>query len=281
MTTRPDPLADALRDALDEEGADAGDDALLARAVAGAAERLEAPAASGKVVRISDRPKKPSRTLRIVVPLAAAFAASVAMAAVFATREPPPARTKEEPKKTNTAPPPSEGKIAGPSLPVPSPDTTPSISVSELPNAKPAASAAAHASLLSPAGSAAPADLFRDANAARRAGDVTEAAALYRRLQHEHPTSAESQASRVSLGRLLLDKQGDATGALEQFDAYLKGEATDGALAEEARIGRALALQRLGKKRDERRAWEELVAKHPQSLYVTRARERLGELSQP
>lgn len=277
MTTRPDPLADALRDALDEEGVDAEDDALLARAVARASERLEA-AEPAPVVRLSERARaKRRRTLRFVVPIAAAFAASIAMAAtVIATREPDHRRVDDTAKpSTQPAPPNTEPKASTPSIAAP--DTTPSISVSDLPNVKVPTSAAPGAPAIADAPPAS--DLFRDANAARRAGDVREAVTLYRKLQQAHPASAESQASRVSLGRLLLDKEGDAAGALAQFDAYLASEATDGALSEEARVGRALALQNLGRKDAERRAWEDLVARHPQSLSVTRAKARLAELA--
>lgn len=120
------------------------------------------------------------------------------------------------------------------------------------------------------------AELFRDANAERRAGNVARAAELYRALQNRFPESPETHASRVSLGRLLLERQGDATGALAQFDAYLRSG--DSTLAEEARVGRALAFERLGRAGDERGAWEELLAQHPNSLHAARARKRLDAL---
>jgi TolA-binding protein len=122
------------------------------------------------------------------------------------------------------------------------------------------------------------AEMFTLANAERRAGDAERAMELYKTLIKHHPEAAESQAARVSLGRLLLDKRGDAAGALAQFDAYLANAAGDGALSEEARVGRATALQRLGRAADEKRAWEELLQHHPQSVHAGRARERLDAI---
>jgi hypothetical protein len=80
---------------------------------------------------------------------------------------------------------------------------------------------------------------------------------------------------------LLLDRRGDTAGALAQFDAYLRSSSSDRALAEEARLGRALVFQRQGRQEEERRAWHELLERHPDSLYASRARERLRALAPP
>lgn len=308
MTTPRDPLAAALFEALEAERPAANDDALIARAIARATTTLAAPAAKAtstsssadssskiaaskvstsaaeptRVVSIS-RPR--SRVLRVALPLAAAFAASIAMASVYVSShgpEPKPAPSIEVPE----APAPVEAPAPiTKNLPAETPTTEPSLSVHDLPSAKPLAAVTSDTVSFSPPPPPADspvtaAELFRDANAERRAGNIGKAIDLYRSLQKRHPDAPETQASRVSLGRLLLDRKGDANGALAQFDAYLNGSPADGGtLAEEARVGRALAFEKLGRKDEERRAWEELVSKHPQSLHSARARERLGVLS--
>lgn len=118
-------------------------------------------------------------------------------------------------------------------------------------------------------------DLFRDASQARRAGDFELARSLYTELQANYPNTDEASVSRVSLGKLLL-AAGRAREADQQFRSYLStGRKT---LEEEALLGRADALARLGVSGEERRAWEALLSSHPSSVYATRARQRLGEL---
>jgi TolA-binding protein len=120
-------------------------------------------------------------------------------------------------------------------------------------------------------------DLFARANRARRSGDASEALRLYRDLQASFPGSAEELLSRVVIGRLLLDRVGDARGALAQFDSYLAnpGYAT---LREEALVGRAIALGRLHRSSEEKSTWSALLSGYPNSPYAERARARLGEL---
>jgi TolA-binding protein len=117
--------------------------------------------------------------------------------------------------------------------------------------------------------------MFARANAARRRGDHVGAIVLYRDLLRDHPDAAEASAARVTLGRLLLD-DGDAEGALRSFDAYLRGG--DGALREEAMVGRARVLGRLGRDGEERGAWSALLQSYPQSIHAERARARLEQL---
>lgn len=284
MTTPRDPTADALRDALDREAPGPDEDALLARALDRAMARLdEAPSADTlradkpRVVALPAR--RPGRVVKIAIPLAAAFVTSLAMGAVYMVyRTPPPSPPEvhhpepeippQRPAPTNAAAPPAgTGKAA------------PSIAVDDLPNAapKPSAPSSSVAHAAEPVASAA--DLFRDANAARRAGDVTSAIALYRKLIDHHRGTPESHAARVSLGRLLLDRRNDPAGALVELDAYLASPAADRSLAEEARLGRALVFQRQGRSEEERRAWKELLDRHPDSLHAARARERLQALA--
>jgi len=138
------------------------------------------------------------------------------------------------------------------------------------PPARPAATAAVEWSRSS--------ELFSRANQARRDGQVSEAVRLYRTLQERFAGSSEELVSRVSLGRLLLDRLGDSRGALVQFNSYLASPA-GGALREEAMVGRALALGRLGRAEEERAAWRALLDAWPKSTHRKRAQSRLGELA--
>lgn len=121
-------------------------------------------------------------------------------------------------------------------------------------------------------------ELFALANATRRSGDITRAAQLYRELQRTFPRSSESALSRVTLGRLLLDRLGDPSGALAQFNAYLVGSG-GGSLHEEGLIGRALALARLGRTAEERTAWRALLVYNPQTTYAEHARKRIEAIA--
>jgi TolA-binding protein len=118
------------------------------------------------------------------------------------------------------------------------------------------------------------AELFTQANETRRQGSAAEAARLYRQLLQRHPATREAAASRVALGRLLLDRLGDAAGALSLFDQYLASNG-GGTLAEEAALGRAVALMKLGRTADERAAWMTFLERYPHSIHAERARGRL------
>ncbi len=122
-----------------------------------------------------------------------------------------------------------------------------------------------------PAGGTA-SELFREANAKRRAGDLWAASALYAELQAKFPGTNEARVSHVSLGKLYLGA-GRAREADRQFRLYLAGGG--GHLNEEALVGRAEALARLGETHAERRVWQTLRTRHPASVYQARARERL------
>lgn len=118
------------------------------------------------------------------------------------------------------------------------------------------------------------AELFAKANASRSEGNGRRALSLYGELQSRYPVSEETEISYVSLGRVMLDL-GQSSGALSQFDRYLSRK-PQGPLAQEALFGKASALARLGRLEEERRAWQTLLARFPNSVYRDRANERLG-----
>jgi TolA-binding protein len=118
--------------------------------------------------------------------------------------------------------------------------------------------------------------LFVNANAERRAGHAAEAIALYDDLEKRYPDADEARAARVSLGKLLL-AGGQPSDALRQLEAYLSAS-PNGTLAPEALFGDAQALQQLGRKDDERGAWQRLVERFPYSVYTAQARRRLQDL---
>jgi TolA-binding protein len=128
------------------------------------------------------------------------------------------------------------------------------------------------AAVAMPAPVVGPSELFDSATEARRRGDYGRVLDLDGQLETRYPTSREAQVSRAIVGRLLLDR-GDPAGALARFDSYLAAGA--GELGEEAMVGRATALDRLGRTDEATRGWAALVAAFPGSPYAARARARL------
>jgi TolA-binding protein len=151
--------------------------------------------------------------------------------------------------------------------------TAPAASLEAEPSAPPALADGKAAP--APLRQATAASLFRDAGAARRAGDLARARALYTELESRFPGSSEARVSRVSLGKLLLSA-GHAREAETAFAQYLRSGASD--LREEALVGRADALRALGRSADERRARLDLIRRYPASVYANRTRERIAEL---
>ncbi|MEM9067894.1 MAG: tetratricopeptide repeat protein [Myxococcota bacterium] len=139
--------------------------------------------------------------------------------------------------------------------PIEAVDPEPAPSVEPSPEPRPSASA-----------------LFERANAARRAGERAQAIRLYRQVIRIEPRGERGLTSRVNLGRLLF--RGQPRAALRQFQAYLRARPS-GALAEEALVGKARALGRLGRGAEELEVWRELLRRFPNSVHTARARQRL------
>jgi TolA-binding protein len=119
------------------------------------------------------------------------------------------------------------------------------------------------------------ASLFSDANRARRDGNMDRAVALYQSLQARFPSSAESELSRALVAQMLLER-GSPEAALAGFDRYLaQGTPVLGA---EALVGRARALEQLGKLAQAAAAWQEVQARFPGSVHARLAAARLVAL---
>ncbi len=118
--------------------------------------------------------------------------------------------------------------------------------------------------------------LFARATQARVRGDALEALRGFRDVVSRFPASPEATLSQAQLGRLLLDR-GEASAALQAFDAYLGSK--DQALREEVQGARAMSLQLLGRFDDERSAWEAVLHDYPSGVYAPRARTRLESLT--
>ena len=124
------------------------------------------------------------------------------------------------------------------------------------------------------------ATLLGQADEAESAGRVADASRLYSELRRWFPGAREEIVARALHGQLLLDRLGSPVRALAQFEGYLLAEPA-GTLAEEARLGRARALERLGRASEERSAWREFLRAHPRSLHAAGARARLAALDGP
>ena len=125
-----------------------------------------------------------------------------------------------------------------------------------------------------PSASEKAAELFDAANEARRHHRLATAISLYDQLQGRYPDSHEARVSRVSLGRLLIER-GMWSDALFQFEAYLSSN-DDGTLVPEALVGQARALDTLGRRDEAATAWNRLVTRFGDSVYGSEARQRLG-----
>jgi TolA-binding protein len=119
------------------------------------------------------------------------------------------------------------------------------------------------------------ASLFADANRARRDGNLDRAVSLYHSLQARYPSSSESELSRALVAQLLLER-GNPEAALAGFDRYLAEDAP--VLNAEALVGRARALEQLGKSEQAILAWKQVQSRFPGSVHARLAAARLVAL---
>jgi TolA-binding protein len=186
-------------------------------------------------------------------------------AALYRATAPPPSGTAEPvslPRDWEHLDDPVVEIPAAPSMTSSAPTSKPDEQLTSAPSARAAAPTAA--------------SLFAQANGARRAGDRARALRLYQVLQTRFPSSPEARLSKATVGRMMLEGD-DPEAAVDAYDGYL--EDGQGAVSEEALVGRATALQRLGKKEEERATWQTLLSRYPDSIHADRARARLSELS--
>jgi TolA-binding protein len=212
--------------------------------------------------RVSAVHEKPARR-RAPIWVFAAAAAFVALGASAAIRAFSAVATSPQVTEPAQVQPPAPKREAPAARPEPSPQA-------------PAMSPTTPATPRAAAPEETPRALFQRANEARRLGEGTRAASLYRKLIARFPGSPEAALSQVRLGGMLLE-QGDGRTALAHFDRYL-AEQPGGALSPEALYGRGRALASLGRSAEESRAWTRLLADFPKSPYAGHARRRLETL---
>ena len=213
-----------------------------------------------------------------------------AMAAFVVARHAPPLPEKPAVGVVAAATPPRPRRAVTNPAGVTPPNATASTRASDVPvlspppQSRPASSRVvalrSRARLGTPAMSATPqptaAELFVQANQARRDGRVAEATARYALLWTRFPTSEEARTSRAIVGRWFLDRgaYGDAVSA---FHDYLR-VSSGGVLEEEVLVGLATALERQGQGAQAAAIWQKLLAEHPTTAHASRARIHLGRL---
>jgi TolA-binding protein len=237
------------------------------------------PAAPKTEPRLAARPIRRRRTKLVWLFAAAVLLVGGAAAAMNGLGEGPWSRFMVRPAPaappvlgTTEAPRPKVHKTVAIVQPEPSAPLAP-LAESVTP---PAAVRAVHVAAPAPARTLGAAELFDAATDARRRGDYGRVLDVDHELETRFPTSREAQVLRAIIGRALLDR-GDATGALARFDGYLA--AGGGDLAEDAMVGRATALDRLGRSDEAARAWAALLATFPATPYAAHAKARLETLT--
>lgn len=148
----------------------------------------------------------------------------------------------------------------------------PIVDVQALPTVRLAAERAPRGNVVAPEAAR---DLLREANQLRAERRWDEAASLYRRVADAR--GGESTAAMLALASLRLEHQNDAQEARRLYRAVVDA-APDGPLAEEARLGVAMACRALRDERGESAALRAFLGRHPASLSATKAQQRLAEL---
>ncbi len=191
------------------------------------------------------------------------------------------ASTREETRSSSTNASTSEAAATEPAEPAPpttkieepvTPASAQGTSIAELPDAP----VAPRTSVSAVRSAEHPADLLHEANRLRARGQWAEAAATYRKVIELGPDSAEAYPADVALGNLEL-QQNRPLPALARYEHAL-AKHPNGALAEEARWGKARALRAVGRVAHERAALEDFRKRHPDSPLVSVANQRLAEL---
>lgn len=176
---------------------------------------------------------------------------------------------------TSTAPEPNEARTTNDDSRPPVADIV-GTAVADLPDAPAPRTPAPTAPRAETKSAEQPADLLREANRLRARGQWAEAAATYQKVIDLGPDSAEAYPADVALGNLEL-QQNRALPALSRYEHALARH-PNGALAEEARWGKARALRAAGRTAEERAALEDFRTRHPDSPLAPVAQQRLAEI---
>jgi hypothetical protein len=254
------------------------DPAALAAVTAGVTRSLDGEA---PVVRRRTRPV----WIGVAAAVAVVAASALAAALTFPRPTPPPPRRPASSALTHAAP----RVVSAPA--VPPTVVAPEVVVAPAPVAPPVVVASddgathlrRHHRRVAAAPDATPGAgerarvLFEQAVAARRGGQHALAASLFEQLQHRYGDSEEASISQIALGRLWLDRLNQPARALAQFESYLAAR-RGGESREEAMVGRAAALERLGRTASAREAWEAVRDACPGSVSSRRAAVRIDAL---
>jgi transmembrane sensor len=136
---------------------------------------------------------------------------------------------------------------AGESLRLGNEPPAPTPPLEAAPSPRPSASARRRATESEPAPSVEPASLWTRATEARRAGRAEEAAAAYEAYLAETPQGTQAALAAFELGRLRMDRLGDASGAVRALRQAL-AIAPSAPFAEDARARLVQAAERAGQR---------------------------------
>jgi hypothetical protein len=274
-------MRSAVRDFESERKSLPGDAALVNRISAVALEAaatLAAPMSGHRSAFVRSRPRRVRRAWAIAGILM--FAATGATASFWSVRHVIVSRLLVNTPSQAPAPPPLTPKEAPAAKPAGPPrvEFAPVEGMAPLAPQVPRATAPRAAPPKEEPAALSPEQMLTAANEARRHGDTVQAAKAYRQLmQPAYAGTREAALARFNLAKMLQERGEDPAQVLALFTSFL-AESPNGTLAEEARLGRAVALQRLDRPQEERQAWQDLLSSHPKSVHAERARKRLDEL---
>jgi tetratricopeptide (TPR) repeat protein len=110
-------------------------------------------------------------------------------------------------------------------------------------------------------------ELFQQANVARRAGQMQEAADAYAELLRKHRRDARAGLSAFELGRIRMDALGDPKGAVSAFNRAL-GLAPTAGFREDALARIVIAYDAMGQRAACLKAREGYLGKYPQGVHA-------------
>lgn len=117
--------------------------------------------------------------------------------------------------------------------------------------------------------------LYEAANRARRAGDVTRAATLYRELLRKHPDDARAQVAALELGRLEMEKGGDPGAAESALETA--SSASPGSSVHEDALARLVEVYaQKGDMTACKKAKAQYLATYPKGVHAAQVRSRCG-----